>query len=121
MIVEKLTWPGSCSEALSWHETTGNAASEVFRGGIGSLVQRMRPGVEILSDNIFRSTELQVRYVSLKAWEGAAGHGTTELVWELPAVAAFSSKGHFKKVMLIWSWADPVYLADAELIQIWNS
>lgn len=67
MIVEKLTWPGSCSEALSEHETTGIAASEVFRDGISSLMQRKRPRVEILSDNLFRSTELQVSYVSLRA------------------------------------------------------
>lgn len=63
----------------------------------------MRPRVEILSDNIFRSTELQVSFVALRALEGAAGHGMTELVWELAAAAAFSSKGHFKKVMLIWN------------------
>lgn len=67
MIVEKLTWPGSYSEALSWHESTGIALSEVFGGGISSLVQRMRPRVEILSDNTFRSTELQVSYASLRA------------------------------------------------------
>lgn len=96
MIVEKLTWPGSYFEALSWHETTGIAVPEVFRGGISSLVQRMRPRVEILSDNLFRSTEFQVSSVSLRASEGAAGHSRTELVWELwelAAVAAFSSQG----------------------------
>lgn len=67
MIVEKLTWPGSYSEVLSWHETTGIAVSKILRGGVSSLVQRMRPRVGILPDSVVRSTELQVSCMLLRA------------------------------------------------------
>jgi len=81
MIVEKLTWPRSYSEVLSWHETTGIAASKLFRCGRSSLVQRMRLRVWILSGCIFRSTELQVSFMSLRAWEESACHRTAESMW----------------------------------------
>lgn len=75
MTVEKLTWPGWYSEVLSWHEAIGTAVSK-----IANLVQRMRPRVEILSNNIFRSTELQVSYMSLKPRDESNHHSTTELI-----------------------------------------